>query len=112
MNPLQFTQRVLTCSGPGAAEAIGTAELVSIGCALVSLVLTVVVGVRAFQVRKKSLWLAFAVAALLVALYPPITASVVRGDCGASARLYAMVVAALHLGLAALAISAKKPVVA
>ncbi len=101
---------LIACSGPGAAEAIGTSEFISLGCAVASLALTVVVGVRAFQVRRRAVWVAFAVAAALVVLYPPITASVVVGDCGATARVVAVAVALLHLGLAALAVSAKKPV--
>lgn len=100
---------LLACSGPDAADVIADSSLIALGALLGSLVLVVVIGVRAYRLRRRGLWLAFG-AALVGAVFVGLLGLTLRaGDCGFTARYASMVVFAGTLGLTALTFTLKKP---
>lgn len=99
---------VLACSGPGAADAIANSGLIALGCLLGSLVLAVVIGVRAFKTRRSGLWVAFAASLASMFFVGLLTMTLRSGDCGFTARSASMVVFAGILALTALTFTARK----
>ena len=101
---------VIACSGPGAAEAIGNAELIGLGCVLVALIAACVTAYRARKLKHRQLAVGALVAFPMLGLFFPVIGMVRMGDCGATSRLVSLVLAAGYVGLAALSLTLKKPV--
>ena len=99
---------VIACSGPGAADVIADSGLIALGCLLGSLVLAVVIGVRAFKLRRPALWVAFTATLVSIPFLSLLTMTLRSGDCGFTARYASMVVFAGILGLTALTFTVKK----
>jgi hypothetical protein len=86
----------LACSGPGAPEAIGRAELTGLLGLVAALVLVVIGSVR--RRRKGRRWRGIAVGSLVLWLNPFLWLSARSGDCGST-----LVVATVAVTLIALA---------
>ncbi len=82
------------CSGPGAAEAIATSELVGLSGLAVTLLLAIAVALAG---RSRRRWLAF----LGVVLHPGWWMSARSGDCGYMLRYASVGLTVVFAGIAA-----------
>ncbi|MEW5739082.1 MAG: hypothetical protein AB1938_09150 [Myxococcota bacterium] len=95
------------CSGPGAAEAIGTATLIGLLGLVLSVVLAIVGGVR--RRRRGVRWVRALLGGLTVLLHPFVWLSARSGDCGQTLTAASVAVLVISLCWAVWPVKAPAP---
>lgn len=99
----------LACSGPEASDAIALSSLIGLGCAIGSIVATVMLFLRTRGAAASGLLNAGRILAVVfLALHPLWTIGTLSGDCGYLVRYSAPLVLVLHVGILLAAWNAKQ----